>query len=80
MESQSAQNPLLQLFERVFPDRYLLTIQDVCHLLHCTPKVVYNWSRRLDPKRRPPRFLVGREVRFDKYQLADWLNREQGLG
>lgn len=61
--------PLLQ-------NKAFLTIDDVAQLLNCEKKVVYNWTKRADPARRPPKFAVGKSFRFPKTELLRWLAKE----
>lgn len=68
----------LQEIDRIFPNKMYLTMNDVTTLLECTPNVVYNWIKRSDSKKRPPRVFVGTEMRFPKYKFIQWLEREQG--
>lgn len=62
----------------MFPEQAFLTVEEVAKLMRCSPDVVYNWTRRSDPKRRPPRLPVGKEIRFPKKSLAQWLAEEVG--
>ena len=60
-----------------FKSKVFLTIQDVAQLLDCPEQVVYHWTRRADPKRRPPRLIVGKSIRFPKSTFLLWLADEQ---
>ncbi len=71
---------LLHEVEQMFPSNAFLTVEDVTKLLKCSEKVIYNWSKRPDPKRRPPRLMVGKEVRFPKKDFIRWLAEELVLG
>lgn len=71
---------LVLTFEEIFPKKPFLTIDDITGVLQCQEQVVYNWSKRADPKKRPPRILVGKEVRFPRREFAMWLATEQGVG
>jgi predicted DNA-binding transcriptional regulator AlpA len=71
---------LLEEVNRLYPAKGLLTLDEVCNFLECERQVVYNWSKRSEPKKRPPRILVGREVRFPKKDFVKWLALEQGGG
>ena len=71
---------LLLELERHCPNSALLTIDDVASFLACDKKVIYNWGKRTDPKMRPPRIMVGREVRFPKRDFCQWLAQTQGNG
>jgi predicted DNA-binding transcriptional regulator AlpA len=62
---------------RTIPEKAFLSMNDVCELLACSPTVIYNWVKRADPKRRPPRIVIGREVRFPKGEFLRWLAEEQ---
>lgn len=65
-------------FDNIFPNKAFLTLKDVTELLECSPNVVYNWIKRSDPKKRPPRVTVGTEMRFPKTKFVRWLLQEQG--
>jgi predicted DNA-binding transcriptional regulator AlpA len=67
-------------FEEIFPKKAFLTLADVTEVLQCEEQVIYNWSKRADPRKRPPRIIVGREIRFPKKEFAKWLAHEQGIG
>ena len=67
---------LLKDVERLLQDKALLTIDDVSQLLDCDRRVVYNWTKRQDPSRRPPKFPVGKSFRFPKTQFLRWLMNE----
>lgn len=60
----------------IFPGKAFLTIEDVKELLSCNESTIYNWSRRSDPRRRPPRLMVGKSLRFPKQQFLKWLATE----
>ena len=68
---------LLQEIDSLFPDKVFLTLAEVANLLNCPDKVIYNWTKRSNPKKRPPRIIVGKELRFPKRELARWLMQEQ---
>lgn len=57
--------------------KQFLTVEDVCTLLECSPKVIYNWTKRSDAKKRPPRIIVGKSIRFPKSEFLRWLMNEQ---
>jgi hypothetical protein len=63
--------------ERYCLDKAVLTVQDVAKLLECDPKVIQNWAKRSDPKRRPPRLIIGKEVRFPTKAFCAWLSKTQ---
>lgn len=69
---------LIEDAERNFPQKSVLTIEDIAKFLDCDPKIVYNWIRRSDPKRRPPKIIVGKQIRFPKRDFFKWLAVEQG--
>ncbi len=73
----TAEETLIQDFAVLFGNKALLSIDDVAQGVGCTPKVVYNWTRRNDPARRPPRVVIGRTVRFPKTEFVRWLIKEQ---
>jgi excisionase family DNA binding protein len=69
---------LFEEVNRLYPEKGLLTLQEVCNFLECEPQTIYNWTKRSEPKRRPPKIAVGREVRFPKKEFVRWLAQEQG--
>jgi predicted DNA-binding transcriptional regulator AlpA len=69
---------LIQDIEKACADKPLLSIEDIAHLVGCSTKVVYNWTRRNDPAKRPPKLVVGRTLRFPRTEFIRWLVREQG--
>ena len=68
---------LLEDLEKAFPGKSLLTVSDICQFLGCSQKVVYNWMKRSDPGRRPPRLKVGQEIKFPRLAFVQWLAKEQ---
>lgn len=71
----------IESFEEVnqlFPNKPYLTMQDVVMLLECSPNVIYNWIKRSQAEKRPPRIFVGSEMRFPKRKFLRWLEKEQG--
>ena len=75
-DTNSDSNPNSDVFQKAMPDREFLTIEEVAEVLRCSIRVVYNWTRRSDPKRRPPKLQVGKEVRFPRADLVRWLAKE----
>jgi predicted DNA-binding transcriptional regulator AlpA len=71
---------LAQDVEEMYKGRAFLTPEEVSQLLSCDEKVVYNWIKRADPKRRPPRIVVGKSLRFPKREFIRWLGTELNLG
>lgn len=69
---------ILQDLNEVFQGKAFLTVQDVMQLLDCSEDVVYNWTKRSNPKLRPPRVIAGKAIRFPKREFARWLAEEQG--
>lgn len=68
---------LRQEIDQRFSGKGFLTTEDICTFLSCDEAVVYNWNKRVDPRRRPPRIQVGKELRFPKYEFVKWLAEEQ---
>jgi excisionase family DNA binding protein len=68
---------LIKDVDVIFKDKAYLTVEDVALLLGCDPSVIYNWTKRSNPKRRPPRITVGKSVRFPKREFTKWLSHEQ---
>lgn len=69
---------LILEFESRFAGKVFLTLTDLTQLLECSEKVIYNWTKRADASRRPPRIVVGKSIRFPKREFARWLAAEQG--
>jgi predicted DNA-binding transcriptional regulator AlpA len=67
---------LLQEVNERFPEKAFLTLSEVAQFLDCSENVIYNWTKRSDPKRRPPRIIVGKTLRFPKRDLVRWLVEE----
>jgi predicted DNA-binding transcriptional regulator AlpA len=81
MSNEDKASDLNELYEEVndlFPNKIYLTLKDVTTLLECSPNVVYNWIKRSDSKKRPPRVFIGTEMRFPKRKFLRWLEQEQG--
>jgi hypothetical protein len=70
---------LILMADEVFPRKAVLTLQEVADFLQCEPRIIQNWTRRADAKRRPPRITVGKELRFPKREFLSWLAQDQGL-
>lgn len=68
---------LLKDLELATKDKPLLSTEDIATLLGCSVKVIYNWTRRIDPERRPPRVVIGRQVKFPRTEFFRWLVKEQ---
>jgi len=71
---------ILQEIDELYKGRPFLTISEVAQLLGCPEKVVYNWTRRNDISKRPPKLTVGRTIGFPKRGFVEWLMKEQGNG
>lgn len=69
---------LLEDAERMFPQKSVLTVDEIAKFLECDPVTIYNWVRRSDRARRPPKIMVGKEIRFPKRDFFKWLAHEQG--
>jgi hypothetical protein len=54
-----------------------LTREEICKILDCTDRVICNWIKRTNPKRRPPRIIVGKKTLFPKKEFFAWLVSEQ---
>ena len=68
---------LLEEVNRMYPNKGVLSMDDVCKLLECEKRTVYNWTRRVDPTKRPPRLVIGKTIRFPKVPFIQWLLKEQ---
>lgn len=67
---------LLQEVNEQYQNKAFLTMEEVAQFLNCGEQVIYNWSKRPDPKRRPPRLMVGKSIRFPKRDFVRWLADE----
>jgi excisionase family DNA binding protein len=68
---------ILEELNEIFKGQAFLTVENIATLLNCPEQVIYNWTKRSDPKRRPPRIIVGKSIRFPKRDFAKWLAAEQ---
>ena len=57
-----------------------MTLDEVAGVLHCSRRVVYDWTRRPDPERRPPFFQPGKTILFPRRRFMRWLVTEQMKG
>ena len=71
---------LIEDMDRLFPNKSFLTIEEVCEFLVCDRETIYNWSKRNDPKRQPPRLMIGKTLRFPKKDFVRWLTEVQLRG
>ena len=71
---------LLDEANRLFPNKGVLSIEEIAQVLDCETVVIYNWTRRSNPDRRPPRLLIGRGFRFTKKEFFKWLSEIQATG
>ena len=69
---------LLQSAEQRFPSKAVLSVDEIATFLDCNPQVVYNWLRRSSAARRPPRIIVGKDIRFPMREFFKWLAEDQG--
>lgn len=76
-ETSSLFESLIQEVESRFPKKIFLTLEEVVQILDCSKDTVERWAKRSDPAKRPPRVLVGREVRFPKREFVKWLTSQQ---
>lgn len=68
---------LLEEIERRFPQKVFISIEEAAQFLDCEVIVLYNWNKRTNLKRRPPRIPVGKEIRYPKKEFVKWLANEQ---
>ncbi len=71
------EDEIIRELESLYEVKVFLTMEDVTSLLDCKPTVVYNWIKRADVKKRPPRIMVGKSMRFPKKSFIRWLVKEQ---
>ena len=60
-------------FDRVFHDKIMLSVEDICNYLGCDPQTIYNWTAR---KNKPPRLQIGKNVRYPKKEFVKWFLTE----
>ena len=68
---------LLESADLRFPNKAVLTAEEIAQILECEAQIIYNWVRRSDRSRRPPRLIVGKDVRFPKRDFFKWLAEDQ---
>lgn len=68
---------LLILANQLFPNREVLTKEELAQVLECDPKVIYNWVKRQDASKRPPRLLLGNELKYPKREFLKWVVENQ---
>jgi hypothetical protein len=71
---------LLKDVEVLTKDKAFLTVEDIATILNCEPKVIYNWTKRPNPKKRPPKLCIGKSLRFPKTEFVRWLANEGSEG
>jgi len=69
---------LISMADRLFPDKELLSKEEIAQILGCQPKVVAHWSKRNQADKRPPRLILGSEIRFPKREMMRWVVESQG--
>lgn len=69
---------LIQEIDEIYKGKPLLTLDDLSQLLGCSRKVVYNLTRAVDPKLRPPMIQVGKTILFPKREFFHWLAETHG--
>jgi predicted DNA-binding transcriptional regulator AlpA len=72
MTTGSINETIRELSER-YPNKIFLTLEEVAALVECTPRTVYNWTKRADASKRPPRISIGKSLRFPKNEFLRWL-------
>ncbi len=70
---ESLMEELMQEFDQMFPKKGLLEVGDICKVLECDVTTVYNWSKRTNPKKRPPHLLVGNDSKYPRMAFIRWL-------
>ena len=73
-------NSFIEEAEEIYKGKMFLSMDDVTGLLRCDQSVIYNWTRRQNVKKRPPRINVGKEIRFPKLDFFEWLVQENSSG
>lgn len=68
---------LLREADRLFPEKPLLSVADVARFLSCEERVVHNWLKR-GGDGTPPKLIIGKEVRFPKETLIQWIAEYKG--
>ncbi len=70
----------IEYADQMFPKKAVLTMEEVAQFLDCEISIIVNWVKRSDPRKRPPKLIVGKEVRFPKREFMRWLVQEQASG
>ena len=68
---------LLRIAQQKFPEKELLTKDELALVLECDPKIIYNWARRPLTEKRPPGLKLGGETRFPKAEFIRWVVETQ---
>ena len=64
---------MLSDFDKLYPDKAFLTVDEIAKLLDVSRNVVYNMTKRPDERKRPPRVYIGQNIRFPKTRFLKWL-------
>jgi hypothetical protein len=68
---------IIQELEVRFESKVFLSMEDIVDLLQCKPNVIQNWIKRPDVRKRPPRIMAGKAMRFPKKAFVRRLIAEQ---
>ena len=64
---------LLQDINSRFPEKAILSLEDIAEFLDCPRKSVYQWTKRPDAQKRLPALVAGKTIRVPKTALVQWL-------
>ena len=67
---------VIQDIESSIRHKLFLSLEEIAEFLGVPEKTVYNWTRRVQAKRRLTKVVVGRHVRVARAELISWLSRE----
>lgn len=79
MNSPPINETLGRIIEKKCADRNWLTPADLAEVFECEAKAIHSWIKstmKLPEGKQPPRFKLGREVRFPKAEFLVWIGTQ----
>jgi hypothetical protein len=76
-DNESVESADIENVDDLLEKDALVTLDEMAQILHCSRRVVYDWTRRSDPKRRPPFLQPGKMILFPKKRFMRWVLNEQ---
>ena len=80
MNASLVHETLHRIIETKFAEKNWLTPGDLAEVFECDAKAIHSWIKsmlKLPEDRHPPRFKLGKEVRFPKAEFLVWLANHQ---